>query len=135
MKEVMCLFFATQTVVVYVTAYAYDTTHMHEVMMYGKDFVELLNMMNLLNLLIEQVTKHAILPPGGGGVGMGTAAAGTDGDGDESHIGVRRVVQGVQVHPQPVAEKKNLRGVWLSQYEKNPIQLNYWLRSVADSNT
>jgi hypothetical protein len=31
--------------------------------------------------------------------------------------------------------KKNLRGVWLSQYEKNPIQLNYWLRSVADSNT
>jgi hAT family C-terminal dimerisation region len=27
-----------------------------------------------------------------------------------------------------------LRGVWLSQYEKNPIQLNYWLRSVADSN-
>ena len=36
---------------------------------------------------------------------------------------------------QPVAEKKNLRGVWLSQYEKNPIQLNYWLRSVADSNT
>jgi hypothetical protein len=88
----MCLFFATQTVVVYVTAYAYDTIHMHEVMMYGKDFVELLNMMNLL---IEQVTKHCDLATGrgrggdgdggcGDGVGMGTAAAGTDGDGDES---------------------------------------------------
>jgi hypothetical protein len=81
----MCLFFVTQTVVVYATAYAYDTIHMHEVMMYGKDFVELLNMMNLL---IEQVTKHCDLATGrgrggdgdggcGDGAGMGTADAGT----------------------------------------------------------
>jgi hypothetical protein len=82
MKEVMCLFFATQTVVVYVTAYAYDTIHMHEVMMYGKDFVELLNMMNLL---IEQVTKHCDLATGRGRGGDGDGGCGDgDGDGDES---------------------------------------------------
>jgi hypothetical protein len=96
----MCLFFATQTVVVYVTAYAYDTIHMHEVMMYSKDFVELLNMMNLL---IEQVTKHCVLATGrgrggdgdggcGDGWGLGRRLRGRMGMGDDSRPLCRSLV-------------------------------------------
>jgi hypothetical protein len=36
--------------------------------------------------------------------------------------------------PQPVAEKK-FAGRLVITVRENPIQLNYWLRSVADSNT
>jgi hypothetical protein len=67
------IFRDTNSCSVYVTAYAYDTIHMHEVMMYGKDFVELLNMMNLL---IEQVTKHCDLATGRGRGGDGDGGCG-----------------------------------------------------------